>query len=255
LLNIRNKNKEFLKNFDFISGLDLTTSVENYGAPQVILDNIDKDINVITYTELLCYFGSKIHNVKYLEFGCSFGKNLVQVMNHLDGTFTTCDLEHINPNLGAVEISSNEWTSSDTTKQVYKIEEEYFKKYTLNNKEINYGRGNVFSPEIYQHFPDTVNIVFSDALHDPRALQFEIDNLLANDLLEKEFFIYYDDLHGQAMINAFGSCFNKLNNFSDKFVNSRIFYCHGWIGEHEFAHTNGIITNMGFDLEWEKYVN
>jgi hypothetical protein len=260
---IKDKNTQCLAGFDFTKDINLIETVGQYGAPQVILDNINKPTSVITYSELLCFYGSKLSKVNYLELGCSFGKNFWQVMNYFgEGNFIACDLEKINPNLAErLPNGTNFWseTASGKTRSVYSMKRETGTHYIINEKKhVYYMCGDLFSPNIYEAIPfvNKTNLVFSDALHDPRALPFEVDNLISKDILDKEeFIIYYDDLHGGEMIGAFHECSRKLSDFSYKPVRNRIFNCHGWIGEHEFIHTNGIITNTDVDLEWEKYEN
>jgi hypothetical protein len=86
------------------------------------------------------------------------------------------------------------------------------------------------------------NIVFSDALHSPKAILFEFEMLVKYDLLDKRFIIVWDDLVGK-MKNSF---FRIIKKYDKKYDIKDIYLMNinGWIGENEAPHTVGLISNF-----------
>jgi len=85
-------------------------------------------------------------------------------------------------------------------------------------------------------------MVFSDALHTPKAILFEFEMLVKYNLLNDKFVIVWDDLVGK-MQNSFYKIIRKY----DKQYNIKDIYLmniNGWVGQNEAPHTVGIISNF-----------
>jgi len=121
----------------------------------------------------------------------------------------------------------------------------YLAYYKYLKKNIVYVCGDVWDSCTWKKLSgQKFNVIFSDALHTPEAIQFEFDQLVKNSLLDEKFFILWDDLEGE-METAF---YNIINKYKKHFNIKEIYLLklNGWIGEHERKHNIGIISNFNF---------
>ena len=217
----------------------------NYGVPDFIRNDINKQINQKpTYTDVMLLISKKYFSkLNYLEIGVSVGKNFFQLLNASDdGAFFAFDIEEINPVLERKLKFENE-TDWDTPSDSIKKSRSSFKKYRLNNKEVNYLCADVWDSNSWAKLKgEKFNLIFSDALHSPEAILFEFENLVKYDLLDERFVIVWDDLVGK-MKRSFFKIIQKYNNVY-KLQDIYLIDINGWIGEHEKPHSVGIISNF-----------
>ena len=86
------------------------------------------------------------------------------------------------------------------------------------------------------------NMVFSDALHTPKAILFEFEMLVKYDLLDSQFIIFWDDLVGK-MKNSFYRIIRKYDR-QYQVKDIYLLSINGWIGQNEGPHTVGVISNF-----------
>ena len=200
----------------------------NYGIQQWIYEKIDKKIpRIPTYSDLLIYLikylYETVQNVNYLEIGASVLKNVIQLNKSLPILkITIYDINPINPN---------------------------FSSFINQNSNITYFQGDVLSSKDAENFRTSIdksfNLIFSDALHIPDAVEKEFKNLI-EPTLDSDFIIYYDDY-------GFKGVEKVVNNIAvtlkKKYHNIYLytFHIHGWIGRHEKTHKNAIITNLNLE--------
>jgi hypothetical protein len=232
---------------DWIDETAFSRSCFKYGVPDFIKTEINKPIGeAITYTDLMLlisrnYFSS----INYLEIGVSVGKNFFQLINaHANGSFTGFDIEEINPVLEKrlTFKSREEW---ETPSKSIKKSHSSFKTYQFNDTEVSYLSADVWDENSWAKLKgNKFNMVFSDALHTPKAILFEFEMLVKFDLLADNFVIIWDDLVGK-MKNSF---FKIIRKYDRKYEIKEVYLLNinGWIGEHESAHSVGVISNFSF---------
>lgn len=217
----------------------------DYGVPSFISGDINKPISrTLTYSDLLLYFSDKhFPHLNYFEIGVSVGKNFFQMINgHEKGTFTAFDIETINPVLEN-ELELVETETWETPAGSIKKNESYLKKYRRNALDVRYLCGDVWDENSWAKLKgNKYNIVFSDALHTPKAILFEFEMLVKYDLLDEKFVIVWDDLVGKMQ----KSFFRIINKYKKNYPIHDIYLVNinGWIGEHEPPHTVGIISSF-----------
>ncbi|MBS1735997.1 MAG: hypothetical protein JSS98_05245 [Bacteroidetes bacterium] len=217
----------------------------DYGVPQIIRNNINKQIdNSITYSDVLFYLMKKhFVNPDYLEIGVSVGKNFFQIMNNENvGSLTAFDIEEINPVLAAQLIPEREekW---ETPSVSIKKSSSSLKDFKYINKDIRYLCADVWDENSWAKLKgNKYNVVFSDALHSAKAILFEFEMLSKYELLDEKFIIVWDDLIGK-MRNAF---FKIIRNYDKKYQIKDIYLVplNGWVGQYENPHSVGIISNF-----------
>ena len=241
-------NRKTLQKIDtFIADSDYEKSNDLYGLPRDVYHLINKPINNdITYVDLLTFLYSFLNKKKinYLEIGVSVLKTFYQMTNFFeDSNLYAYDINYINP---AIESHFNK--SSDYDELLKKN----VNHYTYNSNNIYYYRGDIFKTDQLNHFEnevlsDKIDILFSDAHHSYDGLLSEYNNLI-NKILSDNFILYYDDLqpytsNNTNMTDAFFIIAKELQN---KYTNITvaILRVNGWLGNHENAHFNGIITTL-----------
>lgn len=230
---------------EWIDETAFKNSFFNYGIPDFIKLNINKPISdSITYSDILLYLSQKhFEKINYLEIGVSVGKNFFQLLAaHNHSQFTGFDIEEINPVLeNYLSFSGKiEWP---TPEQSIKKTNSSLKKYKFKGMEIDYLCADVWDENSWAKLKgQKFNIVFSDALHSPKAILFEFEMLLKYELMDEKFFIVWDDLVGK-MRKSFFKIIKKYNrNFQIKDV--YLLNVNGWVGANEGAHSVGIISNF-----------
>ena len=218
-----------------------------YGVPDFIKAEINKKINNRpTYTDLMLAISRKyFQKLNYLEIGVSVGKNFFQLLNaHIESDFTGFDIENINPVLERkMELTAKEeW---ETPPGSIKKSPSYLNAYSYKGNAVKYLCADVWDENSWSKLEgNKYNFIFSDALHSPEAILFEFRMLVKYKLLDKYFIIVWDDLVGK-MKNSFYSIIRKYNEaYSIKEI--YLLEINGWVGEHEKAHSVGIISSFDF---------
>jgi hypothetical protein len=227
------------------SGL-IDNSVFRYGVnPEIVrLLNLPLD-NECSHTDLLAYLGKTLNEpVKYLELGVSVGKTLWQILN----TCSPCecwafDIEELNPVLKQqfTETNREEWPSLQNSIKKTPSSVSHFVHPSTGSK-INYVCADIFDERAWQLLAgQKFNLVLSDALHTPEALEFEWKQMSGKNIFHPgQVAIMWDDLDGK-MRDWFLSkrpiiaehLRVSTNNVSTLLVN-------GWLGNREFPHRLGI---------------
>lgn len=230
---------------DWIDEEAMKTSCFNYGVPDFIRNELNKDIGPdITYTDLMVYLSHKhFRQLNYLEIGVSVGKNFFQMLNaHTTGRFTGYDIEEINPRLqNILEYRSKEaW---DTMPKSIKKGKSSMSTYAYRDMEVRYLSADVWDEKSWAKLQgEKFNMIFSDALHTPQAILFEFEMLVKYNLLDEKFIIVWDDLVGK-MKNSF---FKIIRKYDRVYQIKDIYFLNvnGWIGQHEAPHSVGMISNF-----------
>ena len=218
-----------------------------YGVPDFIREDINRKINdQPTYTDLMLAMSDKYFtHLNYLEIGVSVGKNLFQLMNaHEKADFTGFDIEDINPVIERklVLTGTNKW---NTPPDSIKKSNSSFKTYSFRQNRVNYLCADVWDLNSWARLEgNKYNLVFSDALHTPEAILFEFEMLAKFKLLDEQFIIVWDDLVGQ-MKKSF---YKIIRKYYETYRIKEIYLLpiNGWVGEHEKAHSVGIISSFNF---------
>jgi hypothetical protein len=218
-----------------------------YGVPDFLKPLINKPIdNSPTYTDLMTFIAKKyFEQINYLEIGVSVGKNFFQLLNALNkAEFTAFDIEEINPVLGR-KLAAGPKTRWDTPPDSIKKNQSSFSTYTFGEKKVNYLSADVWDTYSWSKLEgNKFNLVFSDALHTPKAILFEFEMLVKYRLLDEKFVIVWDDLVGK-MRNSFFKIIRKYNEvYGIKDI--YLLDVNGWVGQHEGTHSVGIISNFPF---------
>jgi len=91
------------------------------------------------------------------------------------------------------------------------------------------------------------DMIFSDGLHSPDAIMYEMNMLIKLKLFNEEHFVlWYDDMGGD-MTKGFFNNFVRLRETLFPHLNENniaLVSVNGWLGSQEFKHTNGIISNL-----------
>lgn len=241
------KNRFSLKQVtNWLSEEDLATSYFDYGVPIHIRHLMNEDIGEeLTYTDLIAYYSKFFDEIQYLEIGVSVGKNFLQLSDNIQkGEFTGFDIENINSALKSkYEFIENKTWESQV--QSLRKEPSTFTKYLYQNKKINYLAADIWDENSWKILEgQKFNIIFSDALHDPKALLWEYEMINKYDLLADKFLIIWDDLnHG--LEKSFFEIVSDMQK-KKKIPKRNIFLgkVNGWLGKNEIKHDVGFISNI-----------
>lgn len=252
---IKIKNSQSLSKIDdFIKEINFKDTVFEYGAPDIIKQNINFNSNQYCYSDLICFLiKENLIDINYLEFGCSFGKNFWQIINHFNiGNYTACDIELPNHNVfSKLDLKSKTILSDEIFLQNSFVSHKF--DYMYENKKIQYLRGNLLNEKIYQTLNKNnikYNFIFSDAFHEDVGIRNELDNLIKFNLIDNNFIIYYDDMEFD---NEFNICKQKLNWFFKKPIYEYKFNIYGWIYEREHLHKNAILTDINLEESLNRF--
>jgi hypothetical protein len=225
-------------------------SIFRYGVnPEVEpLLNLQMD-DECTHTDLLTYFGQAcLEPRKYLELGVSVGKTFWQILN----TCSPCecwgfDIEEINPVLKQhfSEQSKEEWpTPLDSIKKTPSSISRFI--YPPNGNQIVYVCADIFDERAWKCLGGKdFNLVLSDALHTPQALEFEWSQMTRMKIFNPaEAVVMWDDLDGE-MRDWFKAKEPAIANYLNVApANVGTLYLNGWLGKREFPH------RLGLALTW-----
>jgi hypothetical protein len=232
---------------DWIDEKAFAASFFEYGVPPSIKAVINEPIGeAVTYTDLMLLIAKKyFQRVNYLEIGVSVGKNFFQLLRSLpEATLTGFDIEEINPVLERqlVFADKKEW---QTPKGSIKKNSSSLKTYAFGDKKVAYLSADVWDEGSWERLQgQKFNIVFSDALHTPKAILFEFKMLEKYGLLDDRFVIVWDDLVGKMQ----DSFYKIIRRYNAAYCIRDIYLVpvNGWVGQHESPHSVGIISNFEF---------
>jgi hypothetical protein len=241
------KNRRSLREIDdwLPAGL-IEKSVFRYGVnPEVEpLLNLPLD-DECAHADLLAYFGKTLDEpTKYLELGVSVGKTLWQILNGCAPCECWAfDIEEINPVLKQrfVEQSRDEWPSPpDSMKKTPSSVSRFV--HTPSGSKINYICADIFDERAWQFLVGQgFNLVLSDALHTPQALDFEWRQMTKLNIFSpKNLMIMWDDLDGEMKdwFNVNRPVIAGHLGVSDGKVST--LFLNGWLGRREFPHRLGV---------------
>lgn len=232
---------------NWIDEVAFSRSCFEYGVPGFIRAVINKPINRdLTYSDLMLRIAKKYFDrVNYLEIGVSVGKNFYQMLNAgLDAQFTAFDIEEINPVLEK-RLNPVRKSSWDSLPKSIKKQQSSLAEYVYQQKQVNYLSADVWDERSWAKLEgQKFNLVFSDALHTPKAILFEFEMLVKYNLLDDKFVMLWDDLVGKMQY----SFYRILKKYDKKYQvkESCLVNINGWVGEHEAPHTIGLIANFSF---------
>ena len=230
----------------------LENSVFRYG----INPNVEPLLNLPltaapTNADLLGCFASR-HNRQghYLEIGVSVGKTFWQMINSANQfDCWAFDIEEMNPVLmkELVLVSRVEWQTpfSSIKKTPSSFSTFLFEK---SGRQIHYICADVFDPHAWSFLKNiSFNIVLSDALHTPEALDFEWEMLSKANCLSKEaLLIIWDDLDAEMrhwFLRKKSTIAAQLNLPINQIGT---LYMNGWLGSRECPHRFGCLLK-GFE--------
>jgi hypothetical protein len=230
-------NRGSLKKINFfIKRSDYNESPDNYGLPESVHHLIDLPIDEkLTYVDFIMFLQSffKREDITYVEIGVSVLKTFYQVASFLkESNLFAFDINKINPTI------EEKFNSIRKSKQI--------SQYKYNSNNITYFQGDVFRKEDFDNFKERVgskaNIIFSDAHHTGAGLKSEYEHFV-QESLDEEFILYYDDLDNPEMRDVFINIFKDMKA-KKPHISGALLRVNGWLGQHEHAHLNGIITSL-----------
>jgi len=246
-----------LKNREALAAVDdwlprqlMEHSVFNYGInPDVApLLNLPLD-RECTHTDVLAGYGVMMKGrCKYLEIGVSVGKTLWQILN----TCAPCecwafDIEEINPVLKQrlTEVSRTEWQGPPGSLKKTPSSISRF-VHPATNGHLVYICADVFDQRAWETLAgNKFNLVLSDALHTPQAIDFEWTQMTAARIFNPhEIVLLWDDLDGEMKDWFNGKRETIAKELSVGIHNVRTGFVNGWLGRREFPH------RFGFAVKW-----
>lgn len=207
-----------------------------------------------THTDLLVYFGRQQKpKCKYLELGVSVGKTFWQVLNNC----APCeawgfDIEELTPVLKSRlrEESREEWPSPpDSLKKTPSSISRFV--HPDSGSKVTYICADIFDDRAWERLAgQRFNLVLSDALHLPSALDFEWDHLTRAEVLHpEETVIVWDDLNGEMkswFLQKQAAIAGQLAVPARKVSTA---YLNGWLGRREFPHRLGLAMKGSWDAK------
>lgn len=243
---IKENRKSLSEVKDWIDEDAFENSFFSYGVPDFIKNDINKPLDsAITYTDVMLYISRKhLEKVNYLEIGVSVGKNFFQLLNACNkgAKLSGFDIEEINP-VVEKRLALKEKTEWDTPKGSIKKTLSSLKKYDFGGVEVNYLCADIWDENSWGKLKgNKFNMIFSDALHTPKAILFEFEMMVKYELLDETFIIVWDDLVGK-MRHSF---YKIIKKYDKKYQIKDIYLLNinGWVGQHEPPHSVGIISNF-----------
>ena len=221
----------------FVDDPDYNESPDNYGLPEHVKHLIDLPVGPQpTYVDLLMFLQTHFakDNIKYVEIGVSVLKTFYQVSNFLKNSHLYAfDINRINPTM------EKRFTRTHPTVN-------NLNQYKLDSNNISYFQGDVYNQSDFSNFKEhvggPVNIVFSDAHHTSLGLASEFNQYI-RDSLDEEFILFYDDLERPSMQGVFVDIAENISKRRAG-IEAMFLKVNGWLGEHEHAHTTGIVSSL-----------
>lgn len=248
LKTIKIKNRQTLLDVSkWLSEEQSINSYFNYGVPDQIKDLLDLGIgDEITYTDLLLYYSRKLKNINYLELGVSVGKNFLQIASHLNkATLTGFDIENINTPIKDKfqYLDKLEW---ETFSGSLRKENSSLHRFEFNTNSVNYMAADIWDENSWSKLEgQKFNIIFSDALHDPKALLWEYEMIKKYNLLDDNYIYMWDDLNN-GLEKSFKTIAQDLQK-KRKLTSDKVYLIkiNGWLGQnYPMKHDVGIVSNL-----------
>ena len=221
-------------------------SVFLYGLPEYLRPHIDTPLDAQpTYSDLMVLLARRLQSpLRYLEIGVSVGKNLFQILRACPGAAAAAlDIEEENPPLltGLEARGTQSWNSKSSLRPAA-----YARRHVdpQSGTELLYVCADELEPESWLPLRGRkFNMIFSDALHEERALLYELDRILEHQLLdENQFVLLWDDLHSP-LRGAYDHILRTLQrNYPGRRLTSHLLRINGWVGTAEAPHLVGVIA-------------
>jgi len=241
------KNREALKLIDdWLPPQLIEKSVFRYGINSDVEPLLNLPLGLeCTHTDLLAYYGATLNGrCKYLEIGVSVGKTFWQILH----ACAPCecwgfDIEEINPALKKhfVEVSRIEWQGPpDSIKKTPSSISRF--THPSSGGSIVYVCGDVFDKRAWELLGgQNFNLILSDALHTPEALDFEWRQMAAFNIFDpKEIVIMWDDLDGKMRDWFYARRSMIARQLAIGVKNVDTDFVNGWLGRREFPHRLGL---------------
>jgi hypothetical protein len=246
LENISTLNRENLRSIsNWVPQDQFRNSYFKYGVPDSIVDLLNLPLGKsTTYTDLISYQAREIENINYLELGVSVGKNFYQLAGQFKNSrLTGFDIENINPVLEN-EFSFKSKTVWDPEIKSIRTGKSTLTEYAYQSNNIFYLAGDIWDESCWRKLNgQQFNIIFSDALHDPKALLWEYKMINKFNLLADNFIFIWDDLNS-GLENSFKKIVLDFKKRGDPELKSWLIKINGWLGEnYPVKHDLGILTN------------
>lgn len=224
----------------------LESSVFRYGVtPEVQpLLNLPLD-NECCEADLLAYYGRTCGApLKYLELGVSVGKTLWQILH----SCAPCecwgfDIEEINPVLKqhfALD-AREEWPSRPESIKKTPSSISRFTHQPTGSK-LTYICSDIFDDRAWKLLAGCgFNLILSDALHSPQALDFEWAQMTRLNIFDPQSVaIMWDDLNGEIRDWFQAKRSTIAGQLNVNLHNVDMFFLNGWLGKREYPHRIGL---------------
>jgi hypothetical protein len=243
---LRQRNRDILQSVDrWLDEETWRNARDGYGCPGFAFPKLNLPVSLDpTYTDVIVALASLVPQpVRYLELGVSVGKNLYVVARALEGaTVYGLDWEPVSP------VLARELTRAGRT---LPAAEPGTTRFEVGQTSVTYVQGDELDAATWRRLAgNRFGLVFSDACHSPKALAFEVDQLLEHHLLDPAgFAMVWDDLGPSSMADEFSRLAARLKS---AFPATTAFQAsvNGSLGEHEPPHRIGIASNIGLTYEW-----
>ena len=245
----------------------------HYGLPRHVfhLINLPQSSDP-TEADLLCMLllqraaAQPATTLRYLEIGTSVGKNAFQIARFASQFLPSfelhfLDLEKPNPtfaNLLSSLSGSPPGVEEGTATTLARFPADYVSPrgpaphrnhvWTRGSQTFVYHEGDEFDSRVWSRESlgtQPFHLVFSDALHDPKALLHEFRMLDSQGLLDPQNIVYcFDDLEHATdlpMWTAARSIFGELQARNPRLTMTH-YRVNAWLGHHEPPHNFGAIT-------------
>jgi hypothetical protein len=231
-------------------------SIWHYGVPKTeYFGTLNSTTPHVTYTDMLAFFAGLLSRPRYLEIGVSTGKNFYPIVQQLrDATAFGIDIEEMNPVLkkllGTWDIT---WQSSESYpfktwdgRQVQRQSSLTQHRDTERGNRICYVCGDKRHEDTWQLIKgQQFSLVFSDALHNPKSIESEMDFLMQHSLIDPtEFVMVWDDLQPK-MLPVFTKLTDRLANMFRPIESTRSVYrLHGtYTGNNQGMRNVGLFVH------------
>lgn len=228
----------------------LENSVFQYGILPEHKELLDLPVDShATHADLLCCFARNLRkNAKYLELGVSVGKTFWQVMlSRPDIECWGFDIEEINPVLMRhLQLDSrDEWPALNGSPRKAPSSISRFTNRKTGQRVV-YICADIFDARAWKLLENGMfNLVLSDALHTPEALDYEWTQMVTGRLFSpKEIVIMWDDLDGDMRVWFERQKPNIATVLSTDLENVGTFFMNGWLGRKEFPHRLGLALKL-----------
>ena len=227
-------------------------SLFNYGLPPYVRHLVDLPLAADpTEADVIMSFMDALPRVRYLEVGVSVGKTFYQMARYAQGRpachVAGLDIEAPNPVLVGLLDGLHGARAS-----VACVRDARFSSmrdglqnqvHTWGGDAVRYYEADEFDGNIWNEMQDPYNVVFSDAMHNPRALVNEYFKLKHRGLLDYKDLVYaFDDVDNADMLSAVRIIAEDIGtaNPQARLTHMQV---NGWLGQHEAPHNFAVIAS------------